>query len=141
MSDNEDLIEFLKIHSCTRNLHLDEIAEIANFSVLREYQPGEKALVNGQPANAISLIISGLFTMSTTDDVHTGFGFLGPNDQIGTLAIVQDSVSPTNVIANEPSLVIELSSAVAQDLMSKNRVFARNLLGNRVMRKSPSRNR
>lgn len=129
MYNAQHLVELLRIHDSTRGLNSDEISAIAKVAVLREYLPGEKALVTGKPATAISLIISGLFTMSLTDDVRNGFGYLGPNDQIGTLLIVQDSDSLSNVVANEPSLVVEIESVAAQALMSQNKIFARNLLG------------
>lgn len=124
----DTLQQFLKIHASTQGLNADEIEAIANVATLREYKAGETAVAQGNHSLAISLIISGHFSLSLSNSPNALVGYLGPNDQIGTLSIVQGLVEPLNVVAAEPSLVVEIPNEAAQELMSEHRLFARNLL-------------
>ena len=128
MSDQSRVAEFLRIHQSSQGLNSAEIEAISAVGTLREYSTGEQALKAGECVPAISLIISGLFTLSVSGESKKTFGFLGPNDQIGTLSVVQDEASTVNVVATEPSLVIEIDIDAAKELMAQNKVFARNLL-------------
>ena len=131
MSDRDRVVEFLRIHQCSQGLNSLEMDAISKVALIREYDTGEKALVAGESVQAISLVISGLFELSTVSgESIKAFGSLGPNDQIGTLSIVQEKDAIVNVVATEPSVVIEIPKNDAQRLMSEHKVFVRNLLSN-----------
>ncbi len=133
MSDQNRIAEILRIHPSSQGLNSSEIDAVAQVSVLREYATGEKAVVAGQRFRAISLVISGLFELSIlVGESAKSFGLFGPNDQIGTFSIVRDEVAPADVVAVEPSVVIEIENVDAQRLVAENRVFARNLLSNAI---------
>jgi len=68
MSDRQQVAEVLRIHQSSQGLNAAEIDAISAVGVLREYESGEKALVAGHPTPAISLIISGLFALSVSED-------------------------------------------------------------------------
>ncbi len=126
--DNE-VKAYFQIHSSSRGLNRSEIDEISRVATLREYEAGQVVVEHGEPANVLSLVISGHFTMHPSGDSIEAVGFLGANDQIGTMEIVQDRVAPLRVVAVEPSLVIEIEETDVHRLMSENSIFARNLLG------------
>lgn len=126
----EAISEFLRIHASSRGLTASEVEAISRRSRLREYAAGEYVQTRGELVDSLALVISGRFAITQTDTTRDAFGYLGPNDEIGTFPIVQERAPPTNIIALEPSRVIELARADAQALMDECKVWARNLLSN-----------
>ncbi|MEM7785164.1 MAG: cyclic nucleotide-binding domain-containing protein, partial [Planctomycetota bacterium] len=98
-----ELVEFLRLHSCCAGLSLSELESIAELASFRTYASGETVIEAGDSFYSLSLVISGLFEVRASTNLATPIIYLGPRDEIGFLHIMHDSASPVTIRATEPS--------------------------------------
>lgn len=128
MTAQQNVAHLFLIHQCAHGLNAKEIDAIAAVGKLRHYAAGERAVGAGDKIESMSLIVNGLFALTTAGDDKKRFGYLGPNEQFGALEIIQDEEATADITAIEPTTVIEFECHDAQRLMNENKVFSRNLL-------------
>ncbi|MEM9412886.1 MAG: cyclic nucleotide-binding and patatin-like phospholipase domain-containing protein, partial [Planctomycetota bacterium] len=140
--DNE-LVEFLRLHSCSAGLNLSELESIAEHARFKTYGSGEAVIEAGDSFTSLSLVISGLFEAHTSENPDSPIIYLGPRDEIGFLHIIHDSASPVTIRASEPSRVIEIDQHVAKAIVGENKLLERNLysLSNSHLAKAVSKER
>lgn len=126
--------EYLRIHVSTLGVPPQVVDAIAEVATLRRYARAEPAEVQGQPVQAISLIVSGHFALCRNGECTLIAGGLGPDELLGLFSVTHGQPAAMTITATEPSLVIEIKAEDAKRLMASDIVFARNLVSRATAR-------
>ena len=74
---------------------------------------------------SLSLVIGGRFRVSASDDASGRLVNFGPGDQLGLLMLLHEEGSPVDVIADEPSMTLDIRAVELFDLMREYPLFAK----------------
>ena len=118
----------LRLHPAARGLSEDEIQDVAEQVTVRTFVPGEIVLESGTIPKSISLVIGGRFRMTADADHGRRIANFGPGDQMGLLFLLHEEESSVAIIADEPSMTLEIDSQHLTALMQNYPLLAKNLL-------------
>lgn len=97
-------------------------------ATLRQLASGEILCREGEFHERLTLVLHGaLEQISATSAGPARILVLGPGSFFGEMAIMADQPEPFTVIANEPSIVLELPKATVHRLMDQSEAFARTM--------------
>ena len=126
---------YLSTHACARGLSQEELSALAKRVQLLEVRSEDVLLEAGSFVEQIYLVVHGRFRLATrANSVHHLAAYAGPGDQIGALAMFRNEPVSFDVIADEPSLVIQIPASVAREALGGTGRLGRNLLGRAGMR-------
>jgi predicted acylesterase/phospholipase RssA/CRP-like cAMP-binding protein len=125
---NQDAHSLFRLHPMSTGLSEDEICEIVDSMQVEKHGPGERVIEPGIVPKRLLLVIGGRFRMSSDARGSDRIANFGPGDQIGFLYLLNEEVSPVAVIADEPSMTLEIVAEALFRLMRKHPLMAKNLL-------------
>ncbi|KAA5547150.1 cyclic nucleotide-binding domain-containing protein [Roseiconus nitratireducens] len=124
-----DAQSLLRLHPAASGLSEDEIREIAARTTVKAFATDEAAIRAGGMPESLSLVIGGRFRMESPDGPSGArIANYGPGDQLGLMPLLHDEASPVDVIADEPSMTLEIQPRTLFRLMRQYPLMAKNLL-------------
>ena len=124
-------ISLLQLHTSTRGLSDDEIAEIADKCEVVRCGESDVLLQPDQPIDSLYLICAGHLSISVTvvGGNDKTISFAARDDQIGILSILQDDEDlQLRVVAEQPSILLKIPRADAFELLESIPLWAKSLL-------------
>lgn len=123
-----DAHSLLRLHPAARGLSEEEIHDVADCLQVRTFQPDELVVKPGSIPTSASLVIGGRFRMTADENSTNRIANFGPGDQIGFLMLLHEEASSVAVVADEPSMTLEIVQSDLFRLMREYPLFAKNLL-------------
>ncbi|TWT81375.1 NTE family protein RssA [Planctomycetes bacterium CA13] len=131
MNENSSPLALLQLHLSTRGLSEDAIASIAKECEVVRCAESEVLLQPNQPIDALYLVCTGQLvgTIAMPGGVEKSVSFATRDDQIGILAILQESDGlQAKVTADQPSILLRVPREAAVRLLEEHPLWTRNLM-------------
>ena len=123
-------LELLRLHKSTRGLGRAQIARIARHVEVLHVEHGEVIQAADEPADALVLVVTGCLRMSVVlpGGAEKTIVSLGRDDHFGLLGLAQNEPFPVTVVAEQPSILLRVPHAKAEQLVRSLPVWGTNLL-------------
>ena len=123
-----DKQSLLRLHPVSRGMSHSDLDRIAYKLTVRTYAAKEVVFNKGEMPEHLYLVIGGRFRMTSDVNATDRIANFGPGDQIGLLPLLHEEPSTVAVLADEPSMVLEISPRDVFVFMRRHPLLARNLL-------------
>jgi CRP/FNR family transcriptional regulator, nitrogen oxide reductase regulator len=113
-----------------RGLSIDERREVQCAATLQQFEPGVLIVKQGEPVNALSLVISGRAKESEVrhPPSDSAVRLLEPGDLCGWPSVLTDELSPAAVRALQPTRALVWSRAAFEGFFERLPAVSRNAL-------------
>lgn len=118
----------LRLHPAARGLSDDEMQMIADVIRISKFGPGEIVVEKGTVPISVRLVIGGRFRMTVAPDRLDTVANFGPGEQLGFLSVLSEEASTVSIIADEPSMTLDIAPVHLFRLMDQLPLLAKNLL-------------
>ncbi len=120
----------LLIHASTRGLGEQEVREIAQHAEIVRFEEGDVVLQPDDPLEALYLVSAGRLKTSIVlpGGVEKTISYVGRDEQIGVLALLQEESLQLKVVAEQPSILMRIPRQDALRLLHESPLWGRNLL-------------
>ncbi len=128
MSDLDERVQLFKLHPSSRGLSEEALREIAAACELVRYSPGEHIHRTDEPVTSLFLVIHGRLRVTLLDLQGNVMleRYQGSGDQFGGIAAALAEPTPMECVAEDPSTLLRIEYAKAQELSRKYDLFRVN---------------